>query len=369
MKKLVFRQIGKDTLFLFMALCLSLGIIVWTLQAVNYLDFVTQDGHGFKTYLLYSLYSFPKIIHRLVPFAFFISLFLILTNYEKKNELIIFWANGVSKINFAKKILFFSFVLMIFQIIIGCYLSPQSQLKSRMILKESDVNYFSSLIKEGKFINAVNGLTIFIQKKENNNSFGNIFIDDSTTGVSKMTYAKNGEIFDANDMKIFKLFNGSVINKTKNKINVFKFDQININLSEYSTNTILVPKVQETSTQNLLKCSLINYFNKKQIDLQNCNPSIKNEINTELFKRIYKPIYIPIIAVICCFLTILPGNHNRYKFQLRFTFLFGFTILVLSETTLRYSSISFLSTFIYLVVPLVLFILTYLIFLIKSKNV
>ena len=81
MKKLVFRQIGKDTLFLFIALCLSLGTIVWTLQAVNYLDFVTQDGHGFKTYLLYSLYNFPKIIHRLVPFAFFLSLFLIFINY------------------------------------------------------------------------------------------------------------------------------------------------------------------------------------------------------------------------------------------------------------------------------------------------
>ena len=95
MKKLIFNKVRKDTLFLFIVLSLSLGLIVWTLQAVNYLDFVTQDGHGFKTYFLYSIFNFPKIIHRLIPFVFFISLFLILTNYETKNELLIFWTHGI----------------------------------------------------------------------------------------------------------------------------------------------------------------------------------------------------------------------------------------------------------------------------------
>ena len=91
MKKLIFRKINKDTLYLFLLLCLSLGLIVWTIQAANYLDYVTQDGHGLETYLLYSIYNFPKIIHRLIPLFFFITLFLILTNYETKNELLIFW--------------------------------------------------------------------------------------------------------------------------------------------------------------------------------------------------------------------------------------------------------------------------------------
>ena len=61
MKKLIFKKINSDTLFLFILLSFSLGLIVWTIQAVNYLDFVTQDGHGFKTYFLYSISNFPKI--------------------------------------------------------------------------------------------------------------------------------------------------------------------------------------------------------------------------------------------------------------------------------------------------------------------
>ena len=50
MKKLLFTKISKDTIYLFLLLSLSLGLIVWTIQAVNYLDYVTQDGHGLKTY-------------------------------------------------------------------------------------------------------------------------------------------------------------------------------------------------------------------------------------------------------------------------------------------------------------------------------
>ena len=39
------------------------------------------------------------------------------------------------------------------------------------MLKNSNINLFSSLIREGKFINAVDGLTIFIDKKNNDGSF------------------------------------------------------------------------------------------------------------------------------------------------------------------------------------------------------
>ncbi len=369
MKKLIFKKISKDTLYLFFGLCISIGVIVWTLQAVNYLDFVTQDGHGLETYLLYSLYNFPKIVHRLIPFIFFISLFLVLTNYEKKNELVILWTNGISKINFANKILLLSIFLLFVQIIVGGYFSPLFQFKSRMILKNSDVSYFSSLIKEGKFINAVNGLTIFIQKKESDGSFENIFIDDSTTNnAKKMTYARKGNIIDIENEKVFKLYDGSVINNKNNKINEFNFDQISINLSEYSTNTILVPKIQETSSKQLIKCFFAKKNSEDLKNFQNCDSSINKEVNQELFKRFYKPIYIPIIAIITCFLIILPKTNSKYNSQVRLTFLSGFLILILSETTLRYATSSYLSIIIYLTSPLILFLITYLFFLIKTRN-
>ena len=167
MKKLIFRKFTQDTLVFFTTSILIMGLIVWTLQAVNYFDYVTEDGHGIKIYFLYTLLNFPKIIHRILPFIFFISLFYTIINYELKNELSIFWINGVSKIHFANRIIFFSIIIMFFQMWMGSYVSPKSQFEARNYLKNSNIDFFTSLIKEGKFINVVKNLTIFINKKNN----------------------------------------------------------------------------------------------------------------------------------------------------------------------------------------------------------
>ena len=308
MKKLIFRKFAKDTLIFFIIMCLSIGLIVWTLQAVNYFDFVTQDGHGLKTYFTYTIFNFPKIIHRIIPFIFFISLFYLITNYEQKNELSIFWINGISKIDFTNKIIFLSIVLTVFQIFLGSIFSPYSQFKARESLKNSNVDFFTSLIKEGKFLNIVEGLTIFIKTKNQNGTYSKIFIDDSSKNFSRMIYAKNGILIDDKSKKIFRLYDGRVINNDKTKINIFEFEQIGFNLADYSSNTILVPKIQETPSRYLLGCSLekfrSNLFFKS--DKFKCDQKIQKEIHQELLKRFFKPFYIPIIAILCCFLIITP---------------------------------------------------------------
>ena len=370
MKKLIFRKFAKDTLIFFIIMCLSIGLIVWTLQAVNYFDFVTQDGHGLKTYFTYTILNFPKIIHRIIPFIFFITLFYLITNYEQKNELSIFWLNGISKIDFTNKIIFLSIILTIFQIFLGSLFSPYSQFKARESLKNSNIDFFTSLIKEGKFINAVEGLTIFIKEKNIDQSFSNIFIDDSTKNNSKMIYAKNGIIVDNYQRKSFQLFNGKVINNEKRKINVFGFEQIDFNLADYSSNSILVPKIQERSSFNLINCLLIfkKKITKSKSD-QLCDESLSKEINQELFKRFYKPLYIPLIALLCCFLLLIPKNNFLYSRNKKIIFLITFFIIIFSEASLRYSSISLVSTYIYFILPWISFSLIYFFFYKKAKNV
>ena len=371
MKKLIFQKFTQDTLLFFVTMCLTIGLIVWTLQAVNYFDFVTQDGHGLKTYFSYIVFNFPKIIHRIIPFIFFISLFYMLINYELRNELSIFWIHGISKIEFANKVIIISIILTVLQIVIGAFVSPFSQYKGREFLKYSNIDFFTSLIKPGKFINAVEGLTIFIDSKNEDGTFSNIFLDESTDVNSKMIYAKNGKLVSNNKVKIFKLYDGKVINKEKSKINVFKFDSIDFNLSKFSSNTIIVPKIQEISSISLLKCINSLFFKKvnSQNFIYNCEKSIAKEINQELLKRFYKPLYIPIIAILCCYLILIPKNNISYEKNKKMIFLTTFFILVLSEGSLRYSTSSNLSLILYLLIPWVIFSLFYLIFFQKAQNV
>ena len=366
MKKLIYRNFAKDLLNFFILMSLTIGIIVWTLQAVNYFDFVSQDGHGIGTYFKYILLNFPKIIHRIVPFIFFITLFYIISDYETKNELQIFWTFGITKINFANKLIFVSVILMIFQIFFGSYISPFSQLKGRELLKSSNMDFFTSLIKEGKFINAVKGLTIFIEKKEADGSYSNIFLDDSTKNVSKMIHAKDGVLIDSEKKKMFRLYEGKVINIDKNKINVFEFDQIDFGLKDFASNTITVPKIQEIDTRTLLGCFFS--IKAKKFEAFKCEEPLMKEIKQELLKRIYTPLYIPVITILCCFLLTSSRIKSNYQKIRNLIFILTFIILVFSETSLRYSASSNYAMTLYLVLPWIIFLIAYSIFIKKVKN-
>ena len=264
MKKLIFKNFIYDLSVFFVTTLLILSIIVWTLQAVNFFDFVTEDGHSLGIYFSYTFLNFPKIIHRILPFVFFISLFYTIMKFEENNELHIFWLNGFSKLRFINSILLFSIILMSIQVLLGSYLSPSSQLKARQLLKNSNIDYFSNLINEGKFINAVSGLTIYLEKKDEDNFF-NIFIDDSTKKNSRMIYAKNGKIISNKKDKKFILFDGEVINISKNKLTLFKFDKIDFDLLSYGTQTIIKPKIQETNSNQLINCFSNKETKKKRI--------------------------------------------------------------------------------------------------------
>ena len=370
MKKLIFKKFHLDTSIFFITSMVIMSLIVWTIQAVNYLDFVTEDGHGFKVYFMYTLLNFPKILQKILPFMFFVSLFYTLIIYELKNEMNIFWFNGISKLNFVKKLISFSLLIMLLQLFLSAYLSPLSQLEARKYLKNSDISFFTSLINKGKFINIIKGLTIFIEKKNSNGLYENIFLEDLSKNSSKMIYAKSGVIIDIKKNKIFRLFKGEIINYKDNEINKFSFDEIDINLKDFSTKTIVVPKIQEIKSLSLIKCLNFKDNLNKRFDDFSCEIKLINEIKEELLKRFYQPLYIPLITLLCAFLLIFSKNNIKYKSLVKFVFFVSFIILLFSEASLRYSSIlDGIYLIFFLMIPVVLFMISYLFFLKFSNHV
>ena len=98
MKKILFRKLLFDCLKFFLITIIGISAIVWVFQAVNYLDILVEDGRNYLVYFKYTILSLPKIIGKIFPFALFLSLFYVITKYEDKNELIIFWTHGISKL-------------------------------------------------------------------------------------------------------------------------------------------------------------------------------------------------------------------------------------------------------------------------------
>ena len=53
MEKIIFRKFLYDFISFFLIVSLSLSLIVWIIQSVNYLDFISKDGHGFGVYFAF----------------------------------------------------------------------------------------------------------------------------------------------------------------------------------------------------------------------------------------------------------------------------------------------------------------------------
>ena len=372
MEKLLFRKLIADITLRALIITFTIGLIVWIIQAVNYLDFVIDDGHNFKIYFLYNLYNFPKIIHRILPFVFTISIFFELIKYEKNNELLIFWTNGVSKKKFISNLINFTCVVMIIQIVIGSVISPNHQFKARQFLKSSNMDFLPNLIKQGKFIDTISGLTIYINQKKDNNSFKNIYIQegqfvDFKQNDNQIIYAKEGFLINE-DKKLFRLLNGKVISNNDNKLISFEFDKIDYDLSKFTSRSIKKPKIQELSSIKLIKCSFSLMRGKVyKDDIFTCEIKKLKNFNQELYKRFVKPFYLPILTLICCFLLTFSKEQHSYTIKTIKIFIYVFLILVISEIFMRYIESSLIYLILFFVTPIIIFCMTY-IFLLKKVN-
>ena len=377
MKKLLFRKFISDTTKFFFIICLALSLIVWVIQAVGFLDIVIEDGHSFKVYFFYSFLNFPKIVHRILPFVFFISIFYQLTQYENKNELLIFWTNGVKKISFINVLIIFSVLTMLLQMFLGGLISPKGQNEARSYIRSSNIDFFPSLMKEGKFIDTVSNLTIFIESKDKFGNYKNIFLNDSDNSKKKinsksqMIYAKEGTLISEGQSRYFELNDGKMINSENNKTTIIEFEKIDFDLSKYSSKTTTYPKIQEAPSRDLFNCivhdlkKIIDNFNAKYL---RCEKDSLANIKQEFFKRFYKPIYFPLITLICCLLILKPKEskeYNKFKF---FLFLIVFLTLVTSEISLRYSTQNTYGLFFFIFFPIFSFLAIYISLIFKLKN-
>ena len=347
----------------FFIVLFALVAIMWTIQAVNFLDLVTEDGHAFGIYTFYSFLLIPKIITKLIPFCFLISLMITINKLEKDNELIVLWTSGLNKISIVHLIFLISLLVSIIQIIFSCFITPETLNTSRALLKNSQLQFIPSLLKEKVFNDTVKGLTIFVEKKNDDGSFKNIFIEDEgqtltnvAAGGGSTIFAKSGYV--ATDEKSLVLYNGSIQKGSlREKISIIRFEKTIINLSDLSTKTITSAKIQETSTKDIIVC-----INSRNDNLNNCNSGqdFQKDLVIEINKRFGMPFYLPVIGLLMCFLLSTRKDKKISSYNSQIFSILSLVILICSEVSVRYSGLSFNHTLIYYAIPVSMFPLTYL---------
>jgi lipopolysaccharide export system permease protein len=241
---------------------------------------------------------------------------------------------------------------------------------SREIIKNSQLQFVPTLLKEKQFNDSVEGVTIFIEKKIQDGEYENIFIRDEGKILSgnklepSTIIAKYGRL--GKDEISLVLFDGNIQRLNKNgKINIIKFKKTTLNFSGLTTKSITEPKIQETSTLRIFNC----LRNKNVAFTHNCSREKKSLMDNkiELNKRFGMPIYIPLISLICTFLLASRKDKKTYSYNKYIYFFACFLILVFSEILVRYSGLSWNHTAIYYLLPMCLLPLFYFTLIRKFK--
>ena len=355
MKKTIYKYFFYEFVIYFTLTLFALAAVVWTVQAVNYLDLVTEDGHAFTTYFYYSLLTLSKVLTKLIPFCFLTAIILTIIKFERDNELIVLWTSGLNKIHIVNLIFRISVLVMLLQLLLTNIFNPTLLNFSRTLLKNSQLQFIPSLLKEKQFNDAVEGLTIFIEKKDENQIYKNIFIRDDGKILSKIASSSSSTIFAksghmSEDEKNLILYNGNIQKLNEDgDVNIVKFQKTVLNLSGISTKGISEPKIQETPTMQILRC-----LTQNETARHNCDSSKKSMMDTkiEINKRFGMPIYIPLISLISCFLLTSRKDKKMFYLNKYIYFFIGVLILILAEIIVRYSGISWNHTIIYYLLPI-----------------
>jgi len=370
MKKIIFGKLIKDVVKFFLLTSLSLSIIIWVVQAVNFLDYISEDGHGIYTYLVITTLNFPKIFTKIMPFCIFITIFYVINRYELKNELIIFWNIGIKKIKFINVLVSFSIIFLIAQLILNTIIVPKSLNAAREYIRTSNIDFFPSLIKEKKFIDAVEHLTIFVGSKDDNGDLKNIYLKDKINATqSQIIYAKKGSINYENNKNYLILLDGSFIDIDKKKITSFAFKKTEFDLSKYKTKTTTFPKYQEIGTKYLLSCLYKLAYDKNYIIPANyiyCSDDTFGDVIEEIFKRTIKPFFIPVIVLISSLIVLFNKDYFNYSKIQYVLFFLCFSVIVTSEISSRYIY-DMTTTLFFATLPLLIFLIGYFYLFLKLR--
>ena len=374
MKKILFRKLLSDCLVFFLITLLSISIIIWVFQAVNFLDIIVEGGRDYFVYLNFSLLNFPKIISKLIPFVLFFSFLYVIAKYELKNELMIFWNFGINKIELINFFIKFSFFIMLVQILLTVIVVPKTQDTARSFLRTSSINYLEGFVKPRVFNDAVKGLTIYSNSKDKNGNLKEIYLKKGSGNNFQVTYAKEGKFKRIGKNQFLELSAGETISIVEDKITSFSFSKTDFNLNNFEDNTTTYKKTQEVATIDLIKCynnltDLRLFEIDQNFKVENCRLDNIDNIIKELYKRIIIPLYIPALILISLLLIFKSKENTNYPRYRILIFSIGLSTIIISEMTIRLINENIYNNIKFFIIPFILVISLYFMYFLKFRSI
>lgn len=339
--KILGKYIFKQIFVGFLVVAFSLLAMLWLTQSLRFVEMVTRKG--LPVYLFAEMTSFlmPRIFNILSPIAVFVAVMFVYNRLTSDRELVVMQSVGISPIKNAMPAILFGLMLTFFNIYVMNFGIPQAERHFKELEWKIKNNMTQMVLREGEFTQLKNGITVFIEKHESDDSISGIFVSDESKPDVRITLtAEKGRIINGvNGPRI--LF----INGIRQEVNKKTYQYNSLTFSRYSAEFNLEQsKAKRTQTARELGLTeLLNSGKNPDLTLQEQRKNI-----VEGHRRLLYPFYNLVAALIAC-VGLLISNFNRRGQAKIISTEILFMILVmggdLAVTNLSGRSLYFLSLF------------------------
>lgn len=287
----------------FVLISCSLLAMLWLTQSLRFVEMVTRQG--LPVYLFAEMTSLlmPRIFNVLSPIALFVAVMFVYNRMIVDRELVVMQSAGISPWKNARGAIVMGILLSLFNIYVMNVGIPYSEQKFRELEWQVQNNVTQAVFREGEFTSLKNGITVFIDKHENDGSISGIFVsDESKPGIKVTLTAEKGRLLQSAKGSRILFINGvrQEIEKKTNKFSILSFSRYS---AEFNSGGGGKRKGQTVREKNFRE--LINAASDKTLSAAEVRKYV-----VEGHRRILYPWLNLVLALIAC-TGLLISNFNR----------------------------------------------------------
>lgn len=212
--------------------------IVWTVQVLQRVDFLTTSGQTFQTIVQFSSLLIPSAIPLVMPFALIIAITQTLSTMNQDSELVVINASGAPRSAVMRPILILAGVISVVSFLVANYVDPYARMNMREMIATASADLMNAVIQEGSFRKLSDNLYIQVAERRSDGSIGGLFIADSRDPTLDLIYyAADGAIASTPSGDMLLMQNGEVQRRdvSDGTVSIIKFDSYAFDLSQFAS--------------------------------------------------------------------------------------------------------------------------------------
>ena len=284
--------------------------IVWMTQTLQRVDIIIEHGQGLSVFLILSVLIIPSLLAVIIPFALFGAVVYALHRLHTDSEIAVMFAAGVSRLRIAAPLLAITSLAALVTFYVNVDLMPRTYRIMKHMVADIRADFVSSLLRSGEFIDAADGLTVYVDEIRPGNQFIGLLINDYRNAKDRKTYfAQRAILRETESGPVLLLKNGNIqtVAQYTGKVDIIQYQDWAIDISSMRQGA---GELQLEMTERYLG-ELLNPDMSKIYDRQNATKLI-----AEGHARITAPLYAFAYVFIGLY-ALIGGAYSRRSYFIR----------------------------------------------------